>query len=143
MPYKSFKNETFKLLTKEIMTKLVLMPILESLSDPDFINNLIVSIFKSNTPSTETFLSILQVTDHVDTLKVLLDSVDNELLNVRSKDSEEDDTNMKNQLGSLLYLKKILQSHLTRIESLQKNNTKLAASSDKIKVCFVLVECKF
>ena len=86
------------------------------LSEPDFINGLLISISKSNLPSTEIFIAILQSIDDPKELNAVLDSVEQEILLVRSKDHTDDETKMKQQLGSLIYLKKYLQSQLKKLE---------------------------
>lgn len=98
------------------MVKVILIPMFNLLSEPDFINGLLISISKSNLPSTEIFIAILQSIDDPKELNAVLDSVEQEILLVRSKDHTDDETKMKQQLGSLIYLKKYLQSQLKKLE---------------------------
>lgn len=115
-PTKSFQNETFCLLTKDLFLKLILMPVLETFSEPDFLNRIIILLLKSNLPSTETFIWVLQSTDDVNELRSVMESVDQEILFVRSRDHEDDESKMKQQLQSLLYLKRIIQSNLKKFD---------------------------
>ncbi|KPM11113.1 sorting nexin-like protein 5, partial [Sarcoptes scabiei] len=115
-PTKSFQNETFCLLTKDLFLKLLLMPVLETFSEPDFLNRIIILLLKSNLPSTETFIWVLQSTDDVNELRSVMESVDQEILFVRSRDHEDDESKMKQQLQSLLYLKRIIQSNLKKFD---------------------------
>nr|XP_027200547.1 sorting nexin-13-like [Dermatophagoides pteronyssinus] len=115
-PRESFANQTFRMLTKQILMKFLLIPLIESFSEPDFINSIIISFLKSNCPTTETFILVLQSTDDVHELNAVLQSVDEEILLMRSKDQDDDEGRMKQQLNSLLYLKKIILSHLKKFD---------------------------
>lgn len=143
-PIDSFKDETFKIITKEIFIKLLVLPIFDTLSEPDFINKIIISLLKTNYPTTETFISILQSSHDGNELRAVLESVENEILFVRSKDQDDDDLKMKQQLSSLLYLKKIILSHLKKFDvssettSIQANNSNDNGKSieDRISISF-------
>ncbi|XP_075586462.1 sorting nexin-13 [Dermatophagoides farinae] len=130
-PRESFANQTFRMLTKQILLKLLLLPLIESFSEPDFINSIIISFLKSNCPTTETFILVLQSTDDVDELYSVLQSVDEEIMLMRSKDQDDDEWKMKQQLSSLLYLKKIILSHLKKFD----DNTSASPSNSDNSGC--------
>ena len=54
-------------------------------SEPDFINGIIITLNKSNIPSTDIFISVLQSSCVVEELKAVLESVESEIIFVRSK----------------------------------------------------------
>lgn len=129
-------NQLDTLIFQGIFVKTILLPIFEQLSSPDFINGIIISLCKENLPTTETFIAVLQETDGGE-LEAVLKSVEQEILFVRSKDDNGDGTNMKQQLGSLLYLKKIIKSHLKKFEeSEDAKSLSDSLNDDEAKVCF-------
>lgn len=122
-PYNSFNNETFRLFTKGILTQTILTPILDLLSEPDFINGIIIGVCKSHLPSTDTFMAVLQSVDDVNEIRAVLESVETEIKFVRSKDDNDGEMKMKQQLGSLLFLKKIILSQLKKFEEFEESKS--------------------
>lgn len=135
---------------------MILMPLLDTLSDPDFINGLILSLCKqhqglmgSTVPTTETFISILQSSSSVSELNAVLQSVDKEITFVRSKDNDDDqEMSMKSQLDSLVYLKKVINTYLSSNKAMdeiddseeQTNRSDLMKQTEHLKTIPVSFE---
>lgn len=84
-PYNSFNADIFKDFTQQFFIKSILFPLFDTLSEPDFLNGIVVSLLKTNIPSTETFITVLQSTDDVNELNAVLESVEEDILFARSK----------------------------------------------------------
>ncbi|XP_054166287.1 sorting nexin-13-like isoform X2 [Oppia nitens] len=133
LPIDSFKNRTFRLLFRGLVVKSVLYPLLEMLSDPDFINQTIVWLYKSYAVSSDTFISVLRLTDKIDELDAVRQMVNHEIAFLRSKDmGGDDDFEIKQQLNSLLFVKDLIECRLKSINegSFDSDSTDLPTQID-------------
>ncbi|KAF6204595.1 hypothetical protein GE061_018755 [Apolygus lucorum] len=105
-------------LTRELIVNSVLMPLLAKLSDPDYINQVIIWLCKDFPVTSETFMAILKTTDVVDELSATKEILGKEIATLRSRDAGGgSDTMVKMQLSSLHYLSKLVDTQIARLQS--------------------------
>ncbi|CAG2102151.1 unnamed protein product [Medioppia subpectinata] len=116
LPIDCFKSRTFRSLFRGLVVKSCLYPLLEMLSDPDFINQTIVWLYKSYLVSSDTFINVLRLCDKSEELEAVRQMVCHEIAFLRSKDTGgDDDFEIKQQLSSLLFVKDLIESRLKSI----------------------------
>ncbi|XP_054270445.1 sorting nexin-13 [Macrosteles quadrilineatus] len=104
-------------LVREICVNQVLVPIMDLVSDPDYINQIIIWLCKDIPVTSEVFLTTLRVTDNMEELSATRELLVKEMSTLRSRDSGgDDDTWVKQQLSSLAYVQRIIESRLARLE---------------------------
>ncbi|XP_015430920.1 PREDICTED: sorting nexin-13-like isoform X1 [Dufourea novaeangliae] len=110
---------TVRIILRELLANVVIKPLLDLFSDPDYINQACIwlCIKEAGLPR-DVFLTVIRITDSLDELTATKSVVCKEIAHLRSKETAaEDDLSVKQQLNSLLYVKKILD---TRIIAMQK-----------------------
>ncbi|RWS29087.1 sorting nexin-like protein, partial [Leptotrombidium deliense] len=147
LPPECFNNRPIRVFIRTLLVNSVFCPILDLLSDPDFINRTLVWFFKSklmHTVSPETFLLVIRCCDNADELNAVLEMVNHEIAVHQSQDTGgDDDFDIKQQLNGLLYVQKVIRSRLKCLTSgdvLEDNNElssiidlkKFAASGAKL-----------
>ncbi|XP_026088287.1 sorting nexin-13-like isoform X2 [Carassius auratus] len=136
LPPGDFHNKNMRYFLKEVLARGVLLPLINQLSDPDYINQFIVWMIRDSSCNYEAFLNILKLTDKVDELEAVKDKVLEELQYLRSLDTGGDDINfIKNQINSLLFVKKVCETRIQRLRSGKEVDAlKLAANFGKLCV---------
>ncbi|KAM7305708.1 sorting nexin-13 [Ixodes scapularis] len=122
---------------QELLVNTVLLPVINLVSDPDYINQTIVWMCRNNMPTSDDFLTVLRCTDNLNELEAVQEIVAQEIAVQRSRDSGgDDDTVIKKQLNSLLYLKKVVENRLQRLNdgSLDTDSTGLPSQFDLKKL---------
>lgn len=100
-------------LLREIFIGGVLLPLIDMLSEPDCINMGFIWLCKDVGLTSDAFLATLRATDNKSELLAILEVVELEITNVRSKDSGGDgDGSIRQQLNSLLFVKKIIETRV-------------------------------
>ncbi|XP_033337344.1 sorting nexin-13 isoform X1 [Megalopta genalis] len=128
LPKGDFDCLTVRFILRELLVNVIIRPLLDLFSDPDYINQACIwlCVKEAGLPS-DVFLTVIRVTDSLDELTATKNIVCKEIAHLRSKDSGgEDNLSVKQQLNSLLYVKKLLE---TRIIGMQEG---LEAESDGI-----------
>ncbi|XP_014481549.1 PREDICTED: sorting nexin-13-like [Dinoponera quadriceps] len=119
LPKADFDCLTVRFILRELLVNVIIRPLLDLFSDPDYINQACIWLCtkESGLPS-DVFLTVIRITDNLDELTAMKSIVYKEIAHLRSKDSGgEDDLSVKQQLNSLLYVKRILE---TRIIGMQE-----------------------
>ncbi|XP_011306364.1 sorting nexin-13 isoform X2 [Fopius arisanus] len=118
LPKTDFDCLTVRFILRELLVNAIIIPLLNLFSDPDYINQACIWLCtKDSTLPTDVFLTVVRITDSLEELTAIKNIVSTEIAHLRSKDSGgDDDLTVKQQLNSLLYVKKILE---TRIISMQ------------------------
>lgn len=119
LPKGDFDCLTVRFILRELLVNVIIKPLLDLFSDPDYINQACIWLCaKEGGLPSDVFLTVIKVTDSLDELTATKNIVCKEIAHLRSKDSGgEDDLLVKQQLNSLLYVKKILE---TRIIGMQE-----------------------
>uniref|UniRef100_A0A5F9DDU5 Sorting nexin 13 n=1 Tax=Oryctolagus cuniculus TaxID=9986 RepID=A0A5F9DDU5_RABIT len=130
----SFLPPTSTGVPKEILARGILLPLINQLSDPDYINQYVIWMIRDSNCSYEAFMNIIKLSDNVGELEAVRDKAAEELQYLRSLDTAGDDINtIKNQINSLLFVKKVCDSRIQRLQSGKEINTvKLAANFGKL-----------
>uniref|UniRef100_A0A3B4EY50 Sorting nexin 13 n=1 Tax=Pundamilia nyererei TaxID=303518 RepID=A0A3B4EY50_9CICH len=120
----------------EVLARGVLLPLINQLSDPDYINQFVIWMIRDNSCNYEAFMNILKLTDKPAELEAVRDKVLEELQFLRSLDTAGDDINViKNQINSLLFVKKVCETRIQRLQSGKEVDAfKLAANFGKLCV---------
>ncbi|XP_063987704.1 sorting nexin-13-like [Diachasmimorpha longicaudata] len=118
LPKTDFDCLTVRFILRELLVNAIIIPLLNLFSDPDYINQACIWLCtKDSTLPSDVFLTIIRITDSLEELTATKNIVCSEIAHLRSKDSGgDDDLTVKQQLNSLLYVKKILE---TRIVGMQ------------------------
>uniref|UniRef100_A0A8C1NWG0 Sorting nexin 13 n=1 Tax=Cyprinus carpio TaxID=7962 RepID=A0A8C1NWG0_CYPCA len=126
LPPGDFHNKNMRYLLKEVLARGVLLPLINQLSDPDYINQFVIWMIRDSSCNYEAFLNILKLTDKAAELEAVKDKVLEELQYLRSLDTGGDDINfIKNQINSLLFVKKICETRIQRLQSGKVNKSLL------------------
>ncbi|XP_058867761.1 sorting nexin-13-like isoform X2 [Acipenser ruthenus] len=125
---------------KEILARGILLPLINQLSDPDYINQYVIWMIHDSSCNYEAFMNILKLSDKVGELEAVKDKAVEELQFLRSLDTAGDDINViKNQINSLLFVKKICDTRIQRLQSGKEVDTlKLVANFGKL--CIIPLE---
>ncbi|XP_046525536.1 sorting nexin-13 isoform X3 [Equus quagga] len=134
LPPGDFQNKIMRYFVREILARGVLLPLINQLSDPDYINQYIIWMIRDSNCNYEAFMNIIKLSDNIGELEAVRDKAAEELQYLRSLDTAGDDINtIKNQINSLLFVKKVCDSRIQRLQSGKEINTvKLAANFGKL-----------
>ncbi|KAI4885844.1 hypothetical protein NFI96_012906 [Prochilodus magdalenae] len=118
LPPGDFHNKNMRYFLREILARGVLLPLINQLSDPDYINQFVIWMLRDSSCNYEAFMNILKLTDKPTELEAVKDKVLEELQYLRSLDTAGDDINViKNQINSLLFVKKVCETRIQRLQS--------------------------
>ncbi|XP_054914826.1 sorting nexin-13 isoform X2 [Poeciliopsis prolifica] len=136
LPPGDFHNKSMRYFLREVLAYGVLLPLINQLSDPDYINQFVIWMIRDSSCNYEAFMNILKLTDKPAELEAVKDKVVEELQYLRSLDTAGDDINViKNQINSLLFVKKLCETRIQRLQSGKEVDAlKLAASFGKLCV---------
>lgn len=116
LPPDLFTNRPIRYFVNSICVNSTFYPLFELLSDPDFINQTLVSLCRTrklNVSLSESFLIILRSSATKEELHAVLESVREEIALQRSKDTGgDDDFEIKQQLSSLCFVNSIIKERL-------------------------------
>ncbi|XP_060136719.1 sorting nexin-13 isoform X2 [Zootoca vivipara] len=134
LPPGDFQNKIMRYFVREILARGILLPLINQLSDPDYINQYFIWMIRDSICNYEAFMNIIKVSDKVGELEAVRDKAAEELQYLRSLDTAGDDINtIKNQINSLLFVKKVCDSRILRLQSGKEIDTvKLAANFGKL-----------
>ncbi|XP_074051530.1 sorting nexin-13 isoform X4 [Macrotis lagotis] len=134
LPPGDFQNKIMRYFVREILARGILLPLINQLSDPDYINQYIIWMIRDSNCNYEAFMNIIKLSDNVGELEAVRDKAMEELQYLRSLDTAGDDINtIKNQINSLLFVKKVCDSRIQRLQSGKEIDTvKLAAHFGKL-----------
>lgn len=116
LPPEDFHNKPFRYITREVLVNGIFLPSLNMVSDPDYINSTASWLCKDAMFTHESFLTILKTTDSCDELTAVKEKVHLDIAIQRSRDTGGDnDTNIKQQLSSLQYVKTLCETRIQRL----------------------------
>uniref|UniRef100_A0A8C4KMB8 Sorting nexin-13 n=1 Tax=Dromaius novaehollandiae TaxID=8790 RepID=A0A8C4KMB8_DRONO len=134
LPPGDFQNKIMRYFVREILSRGILLPLINQLSDPDYINQYVIWTIRDSNCNYEAFMNIIKLSDNIGELEAVKDKASEELQYLRSLDTAGDDINtIKNQINSLLYVVKVCDSRIQRLQSGKEIDTvKLAANFGKL-----------
>ncbi|KAF8767764.1 Sorting nexin-13 like protein [Argiope bruennichi] len=116
LPSEDFQNLISRLILREIILNAAVLPVINLVSDPDYINQLIVWLCKETVVTSDGFLLVIRCTDNISELQAVQEMVNHEIAVLRSKDTGgDDDAEIKQQLSSLSYVRKIVETQMRRL----------------------------
>uniref|UniRef100_A0A4W5KQG8 Sorting nexin 13 n=1 Tax=Hucho hucho TaxID=62062 RepID=A0A4W5KQG8_9TELE len=92
LPPGDFHNKNMRYFLREILARGVLLPLVNQLSDPDYINQFVIWMIRDSSCNYEAFMNILKLTDRVSELEAVKDKALEELQYLRSLDTAGDGT---------------------------------------------------
>ena len=111
-----FNAIPLRTLTREILVNVILTPTLDLISDPDFINQTLVWLYQDYKIKHDVFLSSIRYSENLEELFATKEMVSKEISFIRSNDSKGDsDSSLKQQLNSLLFLTKVIETRIKRL----------------------------
>ncbi|KAK6324180.1 hypothetical protein J4Q44_G00065190 [Coregonus suidteri] len=114
LPPGDFHNKNMRYFLREILAQGVLLPLVNQLSDPDYVNQFVIWMIRDSSCNYEAFLNVLKLTDRVSELEA-------------------------NQINSLLFVKKVCETRIQRLQSGKEVDAlKLAANFGKL--CIIPLE---
>nr|CDS31221.1 sorting nexin 13 [Hymenolepis microstoma] len=117
MPEEDYRLLTIRYLLKEILVNGVLLPAVNVLSDPDFVNQSIIKLCNESAFASPYFIQSLRMSTVEDELKVVKERIEIFAVKLRGRDSGgDDDTMVKAQLNSLNFLENVCNSQITEIK---------------------------
>ncbi|XP_029590444.1 sorting nexin-13 isoform X4 [Salmo trutta] len=140
LPPGDFHNKNMRYFLREILARGVLLPLVNQLSDPDYINQFVIWMIRDSSCNYEAFMNILKLTDRVSELEAVKDKALEELQYLRSLDTAGDDINViKNQINSLMFVKKVCETRIQRLQS-GKEVDALKLATNLGKLCIIPLE---
>ncbi|XP_022080022.1 sorting nexin-13-like isoform X2 [Acanthaster planci] len=118
VPDTDFRCKPFRLLMREIIVCEGVRPLIDMVTDPDYINQTIVWLCADVPVTTEAFLTVIKMCCSIEELDAVVDILENEIHKQRSRDanrSYKDESDSKQQLNSLQYLKQTCNETISRI----------------------------
>ncbi len=105
-------------LTREVLVNSVIKPALDLLSDPDFLNQTIVWIYQDYQVKSDLFTQTVRLSESLEELQAIRELATKEICFLRQNDSKgEVDSSLKQQLNSLLALRKSIDTRIHRLQS--------------------------
>jgi len=117
LPKHEFQSGPVRCLTREILSCAVFQPSFVKLSDPDFINQTLVWLYTEYDITSDVFIHTLRHTENMAELEATRDLVNKEITRLRSCDAVPDEEDSKLQLNSLVYLKKVIDTKISRLQA--------------------------
>ncbi|RZF41068.1 hypothetical protein LSTR_LSTR002700 [Laodelphax striatellus] len=146
LPEENFHCKSLRYFVRELLVNSILMPLIEMFSDPDYINQIIIWLCRDIPITSEVFLTALRVNDNLDELHATKELLSKEVATLvsdeisitrfQSRDSGgDDDTWVKQQLGSLVFVVLSNASHSSRLqEGLDNDSAGLPSHIDYSKL---------
>ncbi|KAK7078691.1 hypothetical protein SK128_016419 [Halocaridina rubra] len=118
LPADDFSNAPLTSAVVEILVSSVILPVLTLISDPDYINSLIVWACTDIPVTSELFVNVIKSTINVEELHAVRELVTKEMANLRSRDSggREEGNEVKQQLGSLEFVRRVIDNRINRLD---------------------------
>ncbi|CAH1994331.1 unnamed protein product [Acanthoscelides obtectus] len=135
LPDEDFQCKPLRFVLREICANCVILPLFNLVSDPDYINQAIIWLcLRENQLSSDVFLTTLRLSDNCDELKSTKEFTLEEINSLRSRDSGGDsDLSVKQQLSSLNYVVKLIDSKLSKMENFATSLENQDLQLDSIK----------
>uniref|UniRef100_A0A915DFP3 Sorting nexin-13 n=1 Tax=Ditylenchus dipsaci TaxID=166011 RepID=A0A915DFP3_9BILA len=131
MPSEDFRSRPLRFLIREVFVTRVFVPLLDKLSDPLYVNYLIVWLLSELPISTDDFVTTLETCQSVQELEAILESVHEEMNSLRSKDNGgEHSETFKQQLGSLDFIQSLIKRRMVTLAN--KPEVVVTTQSDEL-----------
>lgn len=116
MPSEDFRCRPLRFLIREVFVTKIFVPLLDKLSDPSFVNRMIVWLLSELPISTDNFVTSLNVCKSVQELEAILESVHDEMNTLKSKGVGDKESNggsiFTQQLSSLEFTENLIRQQM-------------------------------
>ncbi|CAG9536268.1 unnamed protein product [Cercopithifilaria johnstoni] len=134
-PAEDFRSRPFRFILREIYVKRMMLPLFDMLSDPDFINRSIIWLLSETNLKPEDFIATLETIDSVKVLDAVLDSLCEEAMHLRTKDSGgEQGFLVKQQLASIDYAINTIKRRMDSLAAAEVENGLEEEAAKKLPV---------
>ncbi len=103
LPKEEFKAQSTRTLVRELLVNIVLKPVLDLISDPDWINQNVVWLYKDVAIKPDLFTMALRYSERLEELQATRESVSKQINFLRSNDSKVI-TNTSKRFGITIFL---------------------------------------
>ena len=121
LPEEDFRSKGFRYFLREVIAKSVILPTVNLLCDPDYVNQTISWLLaKETTFTVDSFLTTIRFSDDIEDIEETKKKVDLDIAKLRSQDSDDCnqfEISVKKQLSSLMYVRKLCVSTMRRLKS--------------------------
>lgn len=121
LPEEDFASVGYRYFLKEVIAHSVVLPTVNLVCDPDYVNQTISWLLaKETTFTVDSFLTTIRFSDDIEDIEETKKKVDLEISKLRSQDSDESsqlEISVKKQLSSLMYVRKLCVSSICRLKS--------------------------
>uniref|UniRef100_A0A915M3B8 Sorting nexin-13 n=1 Tax=Meloidogyne javanica TaxID=6303 RepID=A0A915M3B8_MELJA len=124
MPSEDFRCRPLRFLLREIFVTKIFIPLIDCLSEPFFVNRMIVWLLSELPLSTDDFVGCLERCNCVQELESILESVHEEICTLKSKGAGSGENNgntFSDQLSSLEFTEKLIRRRMIFLASLKKD----------------------
>ncbi|XP_077978569.1 sorting nexin-13-like [Glandiceps talaboti] len=116
LPPQDFHNKPFRYLLREVIVHGMLQPMVDLITDPDYINQTLIWLCKDHAAViSEAFLTVIKLSDNIGELEAIIEKLDHEISVQRSRDSSANDIDIKMQLNSLQHVRRVCLETLQRL----------------------------
>ncbi|XP_078454061.1 sorting nexin-13 [Lampetra fluviatilis] len=115
LPSNDFQSRSMRCVLREIFVMGILLPTVDTLSDPDYINQYVTWMLGDSPCTCEAFLTVLKGSELLDELEAVREKASEELQRLRSQDTIGDDVTVKGQMNSLQFVKKLCEVRMDRL----------------------------
>lgn len=132
LPPEDFHSKTIRLFLREIIATSVILPTVNLICDPDYVNQAISWLCaKETTFTVESFLTTIRFSDDIEDVEETKKKVDLEIAKLRSQDlqvldSNQSEISVKKQLSSLMYVRKLCITTIRGLKSGMVGDTMMA-----------------
>ncbi|XP_078573316.1 sorting nexin-13-like isoform X3 [Branchiostoma floridae x Branchiostoma japonicum] len=132
LPPEDFHNKPFRFIVREILVNGMILPTIGTFSDPDYVNQTAVWLSPTKTVRqqddatfqikdscfvNEAFLTVIKCGDEIGELEAVMERVDAEIAKTRARDTSGDDSDTKQQLNSLMFVKQLCERRVQQLYS--------------------------
>ncbi|XP_067942910.1 sorting nexin-13-like [Watersipora subatra] len=116
LPDEEFSQRMFRFIVREVLVQGVIYPLIDRISEPDYVNQYIIWMCYDTTLTNDSFIATLRMSNSIEEVQSVLTKVKEDMSRTRSKDTGGvDDSSIKQTLSSLSYLQRVCESQITRI----------------------------
>ncbi|XP_043921495.1 LOW QUALITY PROTEIN: sorting nexin-13 [Protopterus annectens] len=134
LPSGDFHSKNMRYFVREILSRGILLPLINQLSDPDYINQYIIWMIREFNCNYEAFMNIIKLSDRVEELEAVKDKAVEELHYLRSLDTSGNDERVRLFLGIVVVMDDGEVEESTEVVVVLKeiDTVKLAANFGKL-----------
>uniref|UniRef100_A0AC34Q640 Sorting nexin 13 n=1 Tax=Panagrolaimus sp. JU765 TaxID=591449 RepID=A0AC34Q640_9BILA len=116
VPAEDFRSRPLRFFSRELLVGKILIPLIDQLSDPDYLTHLIIWLLSEVPLNTDDFITAIETSKCVQELEAVLESIHDEMNSLKAKDSGGISTEMiKQELASLEFTENLIKKRMARI----------------------------